>query len=1232
MESRTSLVVRKLRRGLVIAPTIVCWSLLSASATAQVPQFRELPPAQSSIGLQPVTPRPMPPTVVNAGGTVATDGQVEQVNFWAMASVRPAASYRLMKLNCDEFERALVQSWLVNPNAQLTEENSKVLVQIPVANGSAMMTIDRKNALVHLHGDAATAKTCMAIVEAIDQCQAEKSCLQVVAPTAKVGTELMAAIAESEGAVVVSGPLRSMLASTAAGPQEAQLPGTPNAPVQNPPQQNTKQDQIQPNTKVVTQTTDDQGQTLSGPVKIQVIPELNAIIITGPPDDVEKVKRKIQEIQQEAKITGPKFRRIPVVGANVQTLSDTIQDVYDDNYADNLGPASVRPVQDPRGLLVIGREEAINTIDNLVKEYDRSEPVTPSEPGFKTYRLRFMSAADAKTRVDQYFSQFPNSGLTEPGPAIPVITIADFRSNSLIVKGSSANFGQVEMLLKELDVDESPAINMVQVFPLKNSLADQLARPLQDAINGQQQGAGQGFAGLNQQGFNQAQTQNAFGGQNASGSTLRSPALKLMTIDREGNKVNSGITFDVRITSNAGNNSLIVSAPESAMALIKTLIEQIDTIPTVETQIKVFQIVNGDAQTLLTTMQGIFSSGQTQQGGQAGQAGGGFGQAGGGGQTLVLPAQSASFTSGMTLGNMRFAIDQRTNSIIVTGPIGDLQVVESLLTRLDEQALNQRDTVVLRLSNAPVADVATALNAWLNSRQTNIATADPTFASRKFVIVQPEEVSNSIIVSALPEYMNEVVRVIERLDRRPPMLKIKVLLAEVNLSMLEQVGIDLGVQDSLVFDRGISSVAANHIGYPFNQQNIGNSTDALSLAGREKLAGQGLSNLGVGRINSDLGYGGLVLTAGNESINVLLRALQDKQCARILDKPHIMTIENQKGTFQAGQTVARIRGVTTTNFGVTNNIEDQEVGVIIGVTPRISQDGMIILKVDAQKSSLGPVEQGVPVFVNNNGGVIRSPNINKIQIQSTVMARSGQTIVLSGMISEEKTKSQRGAPLLSSLPLIGPLFRFETEKDVRRELMLILTPMLVDSEEDFDAVNYDEMDRMHWCLSDVAEVYGSTNYDPNPVYQAPRVYYPDADPRGAHPEDVVPQPMFEGQLNDNSPPPGSSVTPTSSGQMPQTQSNVNQTIDPAKVTETKPSMFEKRPLKASTASFDEEAGAATTKADETVVEPKPNPSSNFKNYLPQVFRTPKRPADDIVQPGLNPQSPGFQKNPYAVDK
>jgi general secretion pathway protein D len=1112
METRNPMFSRKIRGGLLATTALISWASVSISSIGQEVQFRELPRSGA-----PALARPadqlgggLTPQVVGVSGQTDNTSSVQTANF---LDSRSPVSYRLKNKTIPEFEKVLVASWLENPQATWDAATETVRVTIPIASGSAMMDIHRASGTVSVHADPAVAKACLEIVELLDGGAESNGAVRVLTGNETASAELMATLIQSEGTRLNSQPVRAtqVSANGAMARRQDLLPGLSN------------QDDIP--SQIQTRTTDEEGRVLTGPVKVTINRELNALIISGPPEEVEKVKAAMQEILQQQKLLGKKYRRIAIQGSNPESLATTIQDVYDVNFANNYGTATIRGVADPKGLFVVGRDEAIKVIAELVQEFDRpAQPTDPTGPDFKSFKLKYISAADAKVRIDLFFNQFPNANVNNPGLAVPVQTIADFRSNTLIVQGTSASYEQVELLLKELDVDESLAVNMVRVFPLKNSLAEQIALPLQDALNGQQFGAGQGFAGLQQQGFGQQQQQQFGLQQNPNASTIRSPAIKLMTIDREGNKVTGGIMFEARVTANASNNSLIVSAPESAMYLIEMLIAQIDAIPNVETQIKVFQIINGDAQVLLTSLQGIFGGQAGQQaGGQfGGQAGGQFG---GAGQTLQLPAQSASATDGMTLGNMRFAVDQRTNSIVVTGPRGDLQVVEDLLTRLDEQALNQRQTVVLRLSNAPAVDIATRVNEWLSSRETSIQTADPTFASRKFVILVPEEVSNSLIVSALPEHLYETVRVIERLDRRPPMLAIKVLLAEVNLSMLEEFGAEFGVQDSLLFDRGIGV-----IGFPFNQAGIGNNSDAVSLATRNAIGGQGLSNLGVGRINSDLGYGGLVLSAGSDSLNILLRALENKSCARILDKPHLMTLENQNGSFLKGQTVARISGVTNTQFGVTNNITDVDVGVIISVTPRVSQDGMIILKVDAQKSKLSPENEGVPVFVDAAGNVVRSPNIDKIQLQSTVMARSGQTIVLSGIITEEKIKTQRGAPFLSHLPLVGPLFRFESERAERRELMLILTPTLVDSEEDLEFVNSDEMDRMHWCLSDVAEVYGTTNYDPNPVYQAPRVYYPDVDPLGQNPID------FSEEL-----PPGSYMTPATSngngGQNPVPQAN-----------------------------------------------------------------------------------------------
>ena len=567
-----------------------------------------------------------------------------------------------------------------------------------------------------------------------------------------------------------------------------------------------------------------------------------------------------------------------------------------------------------------------------------------------------------------------------------------------------------------------------------------------------------------------------------------------MMVDKNGQRISSGILVDVRVTADTNSNSLIINAPSHSMGLIEALVDRLDQLPDAETQIKVFQVTNGDATELLTVLEGMFGTDQA-----------GGNQFGGGAQlnTNNLPLQSASARDGNALVNLRFSADARTNCIIASGPVGDLQVIEDLLFRLDEADFGNRINTAYRLSNAPAEDVALALNNWLTSRQA-IIDADPTSASavqstRRSVVVEPELVSNTLLISATPEYYNEVIGIIESLDRRPAMVKIKIMIAEVNLNQLSEFGLEFGIQDSLLFDRGIGAV-----GFPFNQQGLGNNSDALALGTREALAGQALSNFNVGRVNSDLAYGGLVLSAGNESINILLRALQHRDIVRVLSKPHITTVDNLQGRIQVGAQVPRIESATpnTVGGGVTTTVSDVSVGVILEITPRISLDGVIILNVDAINSSLGPEEQGVPVFISD-GEVVRSPLINITQAQTTIMAQSGQTVVFSGLIQETSSAIDRGLPILSDLPVIGPLFGFEQNVKERKELLIIMTPYIVETDAQVSAMNQAEMDRMHWCLSDVADIYGSIGYDEMDLQHLEsssiQTFYPDQDPLGKSP-------------------------------------------------------------------------------------------------------------------------------------
>jgi hypothetical protein len=337
------------------------------------------------------------------------------------------------------------------------------------------------------------------------------------------------------------------------------------------------------------------------------------------------------------------------------------------------------------------------------------------------------------------------------------------------------------------------------------------------------------------------------------------------------------------------------------------------------------------------------------------------------------------------------------------------------------------------------------------------------------VIVVAEVISNSLIVSATPKYFEEVKKIVTDLDRRPPMVVIQVLIAEVTLSNTNELGVELGLQDSLLFTRGIGTV-----GYPFVGQPMGNSAAADSLATRENLAGQAASSFTVGRANNTLGYGGLVLSASNESVNILIRALQHSRRLQIISRPQVQTLDNQPAFVQVGARVPRITSTQVVNNSTINATELVPVGILMRVTPRTSPDGLIVMEIDAEKSELGSEAEGIPISINANGDVIRSPQIKITTAQTTVSARSGQTIILGGLITQSRDEVTRRVPYLGDIPVLGRLFRYDSVQNERKELLMIMTPFVTRGDADVEWMNQRESERLSWCLSDVANIHGAT--------------------------------------------------------------------------------------------------------------------------------------------------------------
>jgi general secretion pathway protein D len=807
---------------------------------------------------------------------------------------------------------------------------------------------------------------------------------------------------------------------------------------------------------------------LLGDVRIEFIPELGVIILRGNRRDVERVQAIIDEIEKQSEETRPDIQVVPLEHSNSEAMTELVTQVYTDVYESRQGSLSITALVKPNAILLVGRPENIETALTLIDELDK--PVSP-DAQIRVFRLQHMSATDAAQYIQSIYGAAGQTTTVTTqnqqqarGLSPRVSVIADFRSNSLVVQASPRDLEEVARLLEQLDVDKIEATVELRVFPLKNAMATELATVLQDLL-------AVGGASTTVPGQP--------GGAAANQQSTTSKNVQILGVDAQGNTViESGLLVDVTVSADDNANALIVKAPESTMGLVEALISQLDKVPEAESQIKVFQIRNGDATNLTAMLQQLF--GQQVTAGSVGV----FTQTLG--RTFGTQNQLQQTTAGeSSLIPLSFAVDARTNSIVASGSKDDLAIVEAILYRLDEGDLRQRKIIVYRLNNAPAQFVADALNQVLDEQQTLLQQQQ----SQQFslisqfefidqqVFVVPEVISNTLVVSATPKYYDQITEVIADLDRRPPMIMIQVVVALVRLNDGEELGVELGIQDSLLFDRGTTTDGLLDPGFDFVGTALGNADSAASLATRGLLAGQAFSAFNVGRSSGSEGFPGLVLSASNESLSILIRALARKSRVQIVSRPQIMTMNNVPASVQIGQRVPQITDFQATNQGTVNAVELVEVGVSLGVIPRVTPDGLIIMDIEAGDSQVGDPAEGIPIGVQD-GVAINSPIFDDITAITTIAARSGQTVVFGGLISGNRSDTFRGVPFLSDIPVVGHLFRYDTKSEERRELIFFMTPHIVMDDRDLEMLNQAEAERMSWCLADVIDVHGDPGFGP----------------------------------------------------------------------------------------------------------------------------------------------------------
>lgn len=266
------------------------------------------------------------------------------------------------------------------------------------------------------------------------------------------------------------------------------------------------------------------------------------------------------------------------------------------------------------------------------------------------------------------------------------------------------------------------------------------------------------------------------------------------------------------------------------------------------------------------------------------------------------------------------------------------------------------------------------------------------------VSITADEVNNALLIVATPAEYETIDAALKELDILPLQVLIEAAIAEVTLTN----DLRFGVQ------------------WLFN-----NDTNKLILSGGKTAA--------IAPTFPGFSY---VYTSG-QRITAVLSALEDLTHVDVLSSPKLMVLNNQTALLQVGDQVpvATQSAVSTVTPGapVVNSIEYRDTGVILTVTPRVNAGGLVLMDISQEVSNV----------TNTTTSNLDSPTISQRKIGSTVAIQDGQTIALGGLITDNRNFGRSGVPFLQDIPLLGHLFRQDSDNNTRTELLVLITPRVI---------------------------------------------------------------------------------------------------------------------------------------------------------------------------------------------
>lgn len=428
----------------------------------------------------------------------------------------------------------------------------------------------------------------------------------------------------------------------------------------------------------------------------------------------------------------------------------------------------------------------------------------------------------------------------------------------------------------------------------------------------------------------------------------------------------------------------------------------------------------------------------------------------------------ADSDTGLLPGLVRFVTLERLNGlVVVTHRAEHLVEVKNWINRLDRDLGTSNSRLyVYRVQNGKAPDLAQILNDLFDgtsrppplpraqvapglkpvhlkseTESTSIAVRGASSSRNGYQLNQnstvkiiADEPNNALLILSDSNQYRQILGVLKQLDVSPMQVLVEVTIAEVTLSDDLQYGVEWFFNNKV--DSGLTGVGTLDLG----QSGIAGIVPGFSYA----------------------------LQSSGNTVNAVLNLLASESNLSIISSPSLLVLNNQEASIQVGDEVpvaTQQQQSTDSTSNILNSIEYRNTGVQLTVKPRINAGGLVIMDVE-QETSIVPT-------TNNTDPL--TPRIQTRKIASTVAVNSGDTIILGGLIENNRNRSEAGIPGLHKVPLFGDFFGTKADNQDRTELLVLITPKAVSHRAQALQVTEEFRRKLHSIIPTESENFDKTN-------------------------------------------------------------------------------------------------------------------------------------------------------------